>query len=52
MLLAILMSMLHQVLLVFQNAGTWYDYFSGATFNATGTAQEYKPSNRENIMYM
>jgi 1,4-alpha-glucan branching enzyme len=23
----------------FQNAGTWYDYFSGSTFNATGTAQ-------------
>lgn len=23
----------------FQNAGTWYDYFSGATITATGTAQ-------------
>ena len=25
----------------FQNAGTWYDYLNGGTFNATGTAQSF-----------
>jgi glycosidase len=35
----------------FQNAGTWYDYLNGGTFNATGSAQpgEYRVFVNRNV---
>lgn len=36
----------------FQNAGTWYDYFSGTTFNATGTAQNFTLQPGEYHVYV
>jgi glycosidase len=36
----------------FQNAGTWYDYFSGATFNATGAAQNISLQPGEYHVYV
>lgn len=36
----------------FQNAGVWYDYFSGATFNATGAAQNISLQPGEYHVYV
>jgi len=36
----------------FQNSGTWYDYFSGATFNATGAAQNISLQPGEYHVYV
>jgi hypothetical protein len=36
----------------FQNAGTWYDYFDGSTYTATGTAQSITLQPGEYHVYL